>query len=37
MMAMVTRHLYLFVSGKVQTAEPGEFCCSWHPLHANAN
>lgn len=37
MMAMVVRHLYLFITGKMQTAELGEFCCSSRPLHANAN
>jgi hypothetical protein len=37
MMVMVARHLYLFVSGKMQAAELGEFCCSSRPLRANAN
>lgn len=37
MMAMVVRHLYLFVTGKMQTAALGEFCCSSRPLHASAN
>ena len=37
MMAMVARHLYLFITGKMRTAELGEFCCSSRPLHANAN
>jgi hypothetical protein len=37
MMIMVARHLYLFVTGKMQTADLGEFCCSSRPLHANAN
>lgn len=37
MMVMVARHLYLFVGGKMQTAQLGEFCCSSRPLHANAN
>ena len=37
MMAMVVRLLYLFVTGKMQTAEMDEFCCSSHPLHANPN
>lgn len=37
MMVMVVRHLYLFITGKMQTAELGEFCCSSRPLRANAN
>ena len=37
MMAMVARHLFLFISGKLQDAQLGEFCCSSRPLHANAN
>jgi len=37
MMAMVARHLYLFITGKMQTAELGEFCCASRPLRANAN
>jgi hypothetical protein len=37
MMVMVVRHLYLFIAGKMQTAELGEFCCSSRPLRANAN
>ena len=37
MMVMVVRHLYLFVTGKMQTAELGEFCCASRPLRANAN
>jgi hypothetical protein len=37
MMAMVARHLYLFITGKMQDAQLGEFCCSSRPLHANAN
>jgi hypothetical protein len=32
MMALVSRHLYLFVSGKLQVAGLGEFCCSSKPL-----
>jgi hypothetical protein len=28
MLKMISRHLYLFVSGKMQVAELGEFCCS---------
>jgi hypothetical protein len=34
MMKMVSRHLYLFVSGKLQVAELGEFCCSARPVRA---
>ncbi len=37
MMAMVARHLSLFITGKMQTAELGEFCCASRPLRANAN
>lgn len=32
MMAMVARHLCLFVSAKLETAGIGEFCCSSKPL-----
>jgi hypothetical protein len=32
MMAMVANHLFLFVSGKLQVAALGEFCCSSRPL-----
>ena len=28
MMKMISSHLYLFISGKMQVAELGEFCCS---------
>lgn len=34
--AMVAYHLYLFVSGKMEVAQLGDFCCSSKPLHANA-
>ena len=34
MAAMVARHLCLFVSGKMQVAELGAFCCSSRPLRA---
>ncbi len=37
MMAMVARHLYLFITGKMQESQLGDFCCSSRPLHANAN
>ena len=36
MMGHVARHLFLFVSGKMQVAELGEFCCSSKPLHVNS-
>lgn len=32
--AMVAKHLCLFVSGKMQVAGLGEFCCSAKPLRA---
>ena len=32
MMALVANHLYLFISGKLETAALGEFCCSSRPL-----
>lgn len=32
--AMVARHLCLFISGKMQVAGLGEFCCSSRPLRA---
>ncbi|MBT8092583.1 MAG: hypothetical protein KJN77_06060 [Gammaproteobacteria bacterium] len=28
MLKMISKHLYLFISGKMQVAELGEFCCS---------
>jgi hypothetical protein len=28
MMALVANHLYLFISGKMETEQLGEFCCS---------
>jgi len=34
MMGMVSNHLYLFVSGKMQVAELGEFCCSAKPVRS---
>ena len=30
--AMVARHLMLFISGKLEAAELGEFCCAARPL-----
>jgi len=35
MMAMVTNHLFLFVSGKLQAQELGDFCCSSRDLNEN--
>jgi hypothetical protein len=32
MMKMISTHLYLFISGKMQVAELGEFCCSAKPI-----
>jgi hypothetical protein len=32
MMALVANHLYLFISGKMESAQLGEFCCSSRPL-----
>ena len=34
--AMVATHIYLFVTGKMEVAGVGEFCCSSRPLRANA-
>jgi len=35
MMKMISSHLYLFISGKMQVAELGEFCCSAKPIRLN--
>jgi len=32
MMVMLARHLLLFVGGKLQASQLGEFCCSSRPL-----
>lgn len=32
MMALLVRHLFLFVSGKMQVEGLGEFCCASRPL-----
>ena len=32
MMRMISSHLYLFVSGKLQVSGLGEFCCSSRPI-----
>ncbi len=34
MLRMVSNHLYLFISGKLQVAGLGEFCCSAKPIRA---
>jgi hypothetical protein len=34
MMALVTKHLLLFVSGKLQSERMGEFCCASRPLRS---
>ena len=34
MMALVSKHLYLFISGKLQVAGLGEFCCSAKPIRS---
>ena len=36
MMAMVATHLLLFVAGKLEVAELGDFCCSARPVHASS-
>jgi len=35
LMRYLTRHLYYFVSGKMQNEQLGEFCCSSRPLRLN--
>jgi len=32
MMAWVTNHLYLFISGKMEVQQLGDFCCASRPL-----
>jgi len=32
MMAWVARHLFLFISGKMETQQLGDFCCASKPL-----
>ena len=34
MMALVSKHLYLFIAGKLQVAGLGEFCCSSKPIRS---
>jgi hypothetical protein len=36
MMAMVARHLFLFVTGKLQVAALGDFCCASRPIRQQA-
>jgi hypothetical protein len=36
MMALLAKHLALFISGKLQVAGLGEFCCASRPLRATA-
>jgi len=37
MMRMICSHLFLFISGKMQVAELGEFCCSSKPMRLTAD
>jgi len=37
MMRMISNHLYLFITGKLQVAGLGEFCCSSRPIRAAAS
>jgi hypothetical protein len=37
MMTLVAKHLYLFVSGKMETQKLGEFCCSSRPLRTRVD
>ena len=36
MMSLLANHLYLFVAGKLQIEQLGEFCCASRPLRAEA-
>ena len=36
MMMMVSNHLYLFISGKMQVARLGDFCCSSRPIRTGS-
>lgn len=36
MMAMLANHLYLFVAGKLEVGQLGEFCCASRPLRTQA-
>ena len=35
LMGLVSKHLYLFISGKLQVAGLGEFCCSAKPIRTS--
>lgn len=37
MMKLVVSHLYLFVSGRMQVAQLGDFCCSSKPIRQSAD
>jgi hypothetical protein len=37
LMIMVVRHLALFISGKLEVAGLGEFCCASKPLRLAGN
>jgi hypothetical protein len=37
LMKMISSHLYLFISGKMQVAELGDFCCSSKPIRQATN
>lgn len=36
MMVLLANHLYLFVAGKMQVEQLGEFCCASRPVRAEA-
>jgi Ni,Fe-hydrogenase maturation factor len=36
MMTLVANHLFLFVAGKLQVRELGDFCCASRPLREAA-
>jgi hypothetical protein len=37
MMRMISSHLFLFIGGKMQVAELGEFCCSAKPIRLSSD
>ncbi len=37
MMGMVSNHLFLFISGKMQVAQLGDFCCSSRPIRTGGD
>jgi hypothetical protein len=37
LMGLVSKHLYLFITGKLQVAGLGEFCCSSKPIRTAQN